>query len=70
MRLTASREPDGLVVTVADNGVGLPGRVRNGVGMVSMRERAAEVGGRLDVTPTAGGGTTVRAVLPLSQESR
>jgi signal transduction histidine kinase len=32
--------------------------------MVSMRERAAEVGGRLDVEPTPGGGTTVRATLP------
>jgi len=33
--------------------------------MVSMRERAAEVGGRLEVEPTAGGGTTIRATLPL-----
>jgi signal transduction histidine kinase len=32
--------------------------------MVSMRERAAEVGGRLDVGPTPGGGTTLRAILP------
>ena len=51
--------------SVADNGVGLPARPRAGVGMVSMRERAAEVGGRLDVVATPGGGTTVRATLPL-----
>jgi signal transduction histidine kinase len=33
--------------------------------MISMRERAAEVGGRLEIEATAGGGTTVRATLPL-----
>jgi signal transduction histidine kinase len=33
--------------------------------MISMRERAAEVGGRLEVAPTHGGGTTIRATLPL-----
>jgi signal transduction histidine kinase len=33
--------------------------------MVSMRERAGEVGGRLDLLERPGGGTTVRASLPL-----
>jgi signal transduction histidine kinase len=55
---------DDLVVTVRDNGVGMPHRVRAGVGMRSMQERAAEVGGRVVVTPTPGGGTTVTAYLP------
>jgi len=35
------------------------------VGSASMRERAGELGGTLDVTTTPGGGTTVRARLPL-----
>jgi signal transduction histidine kinase len=59
-----------LVVSVEDNGIGLPARPRAGVGMVSMRERAAEVGGRLDLVETPGGGTTVRATLPLELEAR
>jgi signal transduction histidine kinase len=63
--LSAAAEKGELVITVSDNGVGIPGRPRAGVGMVSMRERAVEVGGRLDVMETAGGGTTVRAALPL-----
>jgi signal transduction histidine kinase len=54
-----------LVVRVSDNGVGMPARVKEGVGVRSMRERAAEVGGTLRVTRTPGGGTTVRAELPL-----
>lgn len=65
IRLDATVEDGWLVLSVADNGIGLPGRVRAGVGMVSMRERAAEVGGRLELLPTPGGGTTVRASLPL-----
>ena len=45
----AAAEADGeIVVSVSDNGVGMPARPRAGVGMVSMRERASEVGGRLD----------------------
>jgi len=65
-----ARITDGeLEVAVEDNGIGLPARPRAGVGMVSMRERAAEVRGRLDLLDTPGGGTTVRAVLPLELES-
>lgn len=52
-----------LVVSVSDNGIGMPSRPRAGVGLTSMRERAAEVGGRLEIMPTPGGGTTVRATL-------
>ena len=63
--LTARRVDGEIVVSVSDNGIGMPARPRAGVGTVSMRERAAEVGGRLEVTPTPGGGTTVVATLPL-----
>lgn len=54
-----------LVVSVADNGRGMPARLQNGVGLTSMGERAAEVGGRLEVLPRPEGGTIVRATLPL-----
>ena len=53
-----------LVVTVADDGSGIAADATPGVGLASMRDRAAEVGGSLDVQsgPT---GTTVTARLPL-----
>jgi signal transduction histidine kinase len=54
-----------LLLEVRDDGRGLPSRPAAGVGLRSMAERAAEVGGRLDLAPAPGGGTTVRARLPL-----
>jgi two-component system NarL family sensor kinase len=53
-----------LSVEVADDGRGL-GRSMAGVGLTSMRERAGELGGTCSVEARAGGGTLVRAQLPL-----
>jgi len=52
-----------LVVSVRDTG-GSHGEWTPGVGLASMRERASEVGGSLDITHN-GGGSQVRASLPL-----
>jgi signal transduction histidine kinase len=53
-----------LVLTIADDGRGIGPDAVPGVGLASMRERAAEVGGALDVSSDTGG-TTVTARLPL-----
>ena len=53
-----------LVVEVRDDGHGIPGDVAAGVGMLSLRERAAELGGTVAVECPPSGGTVVRAVLP------
>lgn len=57
--------PDGLEVTVVDDGVGLPVVPGVGVGMRSMRERAEELGGTFHAGDATGGGTEVVATLPL-----
>jgi len=54
----------GLSLEVADDGRGLSGN-RAGVGLSSMRERAAELGGQCLITPGPAGGTRVLARLPL-----
>ncbi|MFC5041001.1 GAF domain-containing sensor histidine kinase [Ornithinimicrobium kibberense] len=54
-----------LAVTVRDDGLGIPDDTESGVGLLSMRERAAELGGTAEVTCPPDGGTLVRAVLPL-----
>jgi signal transduction histidine kinase len=63
------RSDGGLVVEVTDDGVGISGESTGGVGLASMRERAAELGGSCEVTPVDGGGTRVRAVLPVREEA-
>lgn len=56
-----------LVLAVHDDGCGISDGAEAGVGMVSLRERAQELGGRVEVSCPAGGGTLVRAVLPLTE---
>jgi signal transduction histidine kinase len=58
-------EQNQLLVEVVDNGIGVALEYATGVGLAAMRERAAEVGGACSIEPTPGGGTTVRAQLPL-----
>jgi signal transduction histidine kinase len=54
-----------LLVTVTDDGVGLPEPLRSGAGVRSMRERADEVGGTITFTANRPTGTVVHARLPL-----
>jgi signal transduction histidine kinase len=54
-----------LAVEVVDDGAGIPEGRRSGVGLQSMHERAAELNGRCRIEPRDGGGTRVRAELPL-----
>ena len=54
-----------LALEVTDDGLGLPAEVRAGVGLVSMRERAAELGGVCRVEAGPDGGVRVAASLPL-----
>jgi len=54
-----------LHLEITDDGDGLPDVVRAGVGISSMRERAAELGGECTVAAAAPRGTTVRATIPL-----
>jgi len=55
-----------LTVEVRDDGVGVPAGRLAGVGLPSMAERAAELGGRFQVARLDGGGTRVLAHLPLA----
>jgi signal transduction histidine kinase len=64
-RVRIERTATDLVVEVADDGVGIGEDVQTGVGLLSVRERAAELGGRADVSCPPAGGTVVSAVLPL-----
>jgi len=54
-----------VVLEVSDDGVGLPEAVRGGVGLASMAQRAAELGGTFQVL-AAERGTHLRVTLPIA----
>jgi signal transduction histidine kinase len=65
--VTARVVDDELHLDVVDDGTGFGTGATAGVGLQSMHDRAAEVGGTLVVDSAPGSGTTVRAVLPLQR---
>lgn len=58
------RGPSGVTLEVADRGRGMRGGTTPGVGISSMRERAQQLGGWLEIL-SPNGGTTVRALIPV-----
>ena len=59
---------DGLCLEITDDGKGLPADLSAGVGLTSIRERAAELGGEFRIEPGAAHGTRVFVRLPLPTE--
>jgi signal transduction histidine kinase len=56
---------DGLRVVIDDDGIGYTAGPVPGVGLVSIRERAAELGGHFTIRQRPSGGTRVEVQLPL-----
>ncbi|WP_157506262.1 sensor histidine kinase [Ktedonobacter racemifer] len=61
---------DALNLAIRDDGRGLPAEPSLGVGIRSMRERAAELGGSCSVENVPSGGTCVDVVLPLGTKQQ
>jgi signal transduction histidine kinase len=63
--VSLTRSSRRVILEVSDNGTGFdPKLASGGLGLASMRERAAAVGGVLRITSAAGAGTTVRLAVP------
>ncbi len=60
-------EEDDLMAEVTDDGHGFGPDASPGVGLASMRERAALIGGHLEIESEEGHGTSVRLKVPLPQ---
>jgi signal transduction histidine kinase len=70
IRVHVAQEGTRVVVTVEDNGRGFAGPPpETGHGIEGMRERAALLGGDLDIRSSVGGGTSVRLRVPESGTS-
>jgi signal transduction histidine kinase len=66
---------DRIALEIEDRGRGLPPEAERregwqGIGLVSMRERAELMGGEFALVPAAGGGTIVRVGVPLQMATR
>ena len=57
-----------LHLVITDDGMGLPAHYLAGVGLTSMRERVAEMGGFFRIASTPGAGVRIEASLPLPDE--
>jgi signal transduction histidine kinase len=68
VRLTA--QPGSVELVLSDDGRGFdPGEQTNGFGLMGMRERVALAGGTLELESVPNEGTTLHAVLPVSDDS-
>jgi signal transduction histidine kinase len=69
VRVVLSQDDSQVLLEIEDNGVGFdsqsafPGHF----GLNTMRERATDLGGRLDIESRPGTGTLVRVVIPVGQ---
>ncbi len=66
LTLTVDAPNQALTLEVVDDGCGLPTQLHAGVGLASMRERAAELGGTCVVEAASNVGVQVYARLPLT----
>jgi PAS domain S-box-containing protein len=68
VEVVLQKEPDRLVLLIHDNGRGFDQAdpsLSNSLGLLGMRERAAILGGQVNISSAAGKGTTVTAWIPL-----
>jgi len=71
VEIGASVADEGLKLRVHDNGIGFdPAAARDGWGIDSMKERAQELGGRMDLHSCPGEGSTIELTIPLSALSK
>jgi signal transduction histidine kinase len=57
-----------ILLTIVDDGVGLPDQMEPGIGIRSMRERAEELGGSFSIAPAGEAGVRIEAIFPASLE--
>jgi PAS domain S-box-containing protein len=67
IRVSFEGNDSAAMIKIEDNGSGfdtLGARAMNGIGLISMRERAEMIGGQLNISSVKGNGTTVTLSLP------
>lgn len=69
VKVSLTADETNLLLTVSDNGTGIDAVASkgNGIGLVSMRERATALGGKFNIAGVPGDGTTIEVTLPLTR---
>ena len=67
VNVTVAHGDSELTLEVADEGHGIPPDHTRGLGLLSMRERVTQLGGRLEIK-SGDTGTSVKAILPINGE--
>ncbi len=73
VEITLSRSADDLIVEVRDNGKGFDSEKapkKKSFGLLGMRERAAVLGGSIDITSARGQGTVVNVRIPIKRNEK
>jgi NO-binding membrane sensor protein with MHYT domain/two-component sensor histidine kinase len=63
-KLTLLAVDGGVVLEIADDGIGFDRNAHGGSGLRNIRSRARQIGARLDISSTPGGGTRIAMVIP------
>jgi len=69
VRVTLRWDPPNLILQVKDNGSGISSarlEKSDGVGLSSMRDRATQIGAKLEIQTAAGCGTSIILTVPIS----
>jgi signal transduction histidine kinase len=70
INVTVTDRPDGLTLSVEDDGIGLdPARRAGGLGLRGIEERVRELHGSMTIQSASGAGTTLTIHLPLPERS-
>src|SRR5262249_14787519 len=70
VEVAVRKQRDAVDVTVQDDGAGFDTRFVRGLGILGMEERVRRLGGSLNISSEPGRGTTVEAVLPVTELDR
>jgi len=65
VEITMNREGSEFVLTIRDNGRGIVGIEKSGLGMLGMQERARLIGGKMEISGAEGTGTTISVRIPI-----
>jgi len=66
-QVTLTYEPERVMLTVGDNGIGRRGKKAEGFGLLGLRERVASLGGSLEAGDRPEGGFRLQIVVPTEE---